>query len=404
MKILILHNRYQQAGGEDAAARHEIALLKGNGHDVMVLQEDNDSIENAAAAVKTAVRCVYSRHAYRLMQHSIRSFRPDVVHVHNFFPRFSPSVHYACRQMSIPVVQTLHNFRLVCPSGTLYREGSVCEKCLNRSVAWPAIQHACYRDSRLATLAVANMLAAHRVLGTWRKSVNVFVALTEFARGKFVSAGIPENKIAVKPNFAFDEAGTGRGNGGYALFVGRLSAEKGVETLLRAWRRLPSKKCLKIIGDGPIAPIVREAAERIDGVEWLGARDHSEVVRQMREATILVMPSECYEGFPLVAVEAFSVGLPVIASRLGSLAEIVTHGETGRLFPVSDATALAEEIQWVFDNPHDVAAMRARVRQEYELKYTPARNYSMLMQIYGRAMCDAPAAPARTRSYAAISQ
>lgn len=392
MKILVLHNRYRQAGGEDVTVRQEISLLKNNGHDVEMLQEDNDGIVTPAEGMLTAIRCVYSMRSRRLIHNAITDFRPDLVHIHNFFPRLSPAVHYACHDRGVPVVQTLHNFRLACPGANLFRNGKVCEECLGLTLAWPAIKHGCYRGSRLATMAVANMLAVHRALGTWRKTVSVFVALTEFAGKKLASGGIPKEKIAVKPNFVLDEAGAGSGDGGYALFVGRLSPEKGVETLLRAWRLIPTARRLRILGDGPMTPMVREAAKQISGIEWLGARSRSEVVQQMREATVLIMPSGCYEGFPLVAAEAFSVGLPVIASHLGSMAEIVTHGATGRLFTPGDAVELAHQIESIYSHPGELAAMRAKARQEYQLKYTPGRNYSMLMQIYGRAMGRASAA------------
>jgi glycosyltransferase involved in cell wall biosynthesis len=386
MKILVVHNRYRQAGGEDVAVRQEISLLKNHGHDVETLQEDNDAIVNPAEGVLTAIRCVYSIQSCRQIHKAIGNFRPDLVHVHNFFPRLSPAVHYACHERGVPVVQTLHNFRLGCPGATLFRNDKVCEECLGLTVAWPAIKHGCYRNGRLATMAVANMLAIHRALGTWRKTVNTFIALTEFAREKFISAGIPADRIAVKPNFVVDDAGAGSGDRGYALFVGRLSPEKGIETLLRAWRMIPAKRRLRIIGDGPMAPMIREAAEQIHGIEWLGARGHSEVLQQLREAAVLILPSACYEGFPMVAAEAFSAGVPIVASKHGSLAEIVTHGGTGRLFTPGDGCALAQQIEWTYSHPADVAAMRAEARREYEMKYTPDRNYSMLMGIYRRAM------------------
>lgn len=398
MRILVLHNRYRQAGGEDAAVWQEISLLTRAGHNVKVLQEDNDTIETPAEAVRTAIRCVYSKWSYGAVVSAIRAFRPNLAHVHNFFPRLSPAVHFACHAQNIPVVQTLHNFRLACPGALFFRDGQVCEECLGLKIAWPAVQHGCYRNSRLATAAVTNMLATHRALGTWIKKVSVFVALTEFARKKFALAGLPASRIAVKPNFVVDDASAGTGSGGYALFVGRLSPEKGIETLLRAWSLLSAKRPLVIIGEGPMAGRVKQAAEQISGIEWLGVREHSDVCEKMRKATFLILPSACYEGFPIVAAEAFSAGTPIVASNLGSMAEIVTHGETGRVFNPGDAADLARQITEAFDHPDELAAMRTNVRREYELKYTPARNYAALMHIYNRAMCAPRAAAEMTCS------
>ena len=366
--------------------RQEVSLLRSNGHVVRALEEDNNRMLNTADTVRTAIRCTYSRQTRQLVEQEIRTFQPDIVHVHNFFPRLSPAVHYACRAHGIPVVQTLHNFRLACPGGTLFRDGIVCEDCVGRIVPWPAIRHRCYRENLLATMAVVQMLTAHRALGTWAKTTNLFVAPTNFSREMFVSSGIPAEKIAVKPNFILHDPGVGDGNGGYALFVGRLSPEKGVETLLQAWGQISAKWRLKVIGDGPMAPMVKKAARQCETIEWLGACDRSEVIRQMGAATALIMPSRCYETFGMVAAEAFSVGLPVVASQLGSMAEIVSHGHTGRLFAPGDADALAEQVDWMFEHRHAVTLMRARARREYELKYTAEVNYSMLMDIYRHAV------------------
>jgi glycosyltransferase involved in cell wall biosynthesis len=386
MRILILHNRYQQPGGEDAVVRLETALLRDHGHDVDLVEEDNNNIVSRIEGIKTALRCVYSRQAFDSTARRIQQFHPDVVHVHNFFPRLSPAVHYASVKAGVPVVQTLHNFRLLCPPAIMYRAGKVCEECVGKTFAWPAVKHGCYRG-RVASLAVANMSFAHRAAGTWNKRVSVFVALTEFARGKFASAGVPEEKIVVKPNFVTDsDLDIGNGSGGFVLFVGRLSDEKGIQVLLDAWRKLKRKPALKIIGDGPLRPLVQSAAKEIEEIEWLGTRENSYTLNLMRQATVLVLPSSCYEGFPLVAAEAMSAGLPVIGSGHGSIAEIIAHGETGRLFTPGDPSALAEQIDWVFHHPCELSVMRERARQEYERKYSADRNHSMLMDIYQLAI------------------
>ena len=332
MRVLVAHNRYQQQGGEDVVAEDEISLLRAKGHEVDVLEEDNDNIGGWGSAAATALSCVYSSSSARAMRQKLDQFKPDLVHIHNFFPALSPSVHYACLKAGVPVVQTLHNYRLLCPASTFQRDGRICEDCLGKLVPWPGVQHACYRQSRLASAAVANMLAVHRMLGTWRRAVTRFIALTEFGRRKFISGGLPQDKLMVKPNFVRLDPGVGTGGGGYALFVGRLSAEKGVETLLAAWNQSSPTRALKIVGDGPLAPIVKDAALRNSAIEWLGLCSKETVLGMMAHAEALIVPSVWYEGFPLVVSEAYATGLPVIVSRIGGLPELVAEGRTGMLF------------------------------------------------------------------------
>jgi glycosyltransferase involved in cell wall biosynthesis len=403
MRILVAHNRYQQAGGEDQAVRAECALLNREGNHVELWEENNDSIAGPLSAGLTALACVYSvEHAYE-MRRRIRQFRPDVVHVHNFFPRLSPSIHIECRRTGVPVVQTLHNFRLLCPAATLHsqRGGGPCEACLDHCVPLPAVVRGCYRGSRLASLAVAHMLSIHRALGTWNRCVDRFIALTEGARAKFIAGGIAADKIVVKPNFAdldsnpepniTPETGSSRGN--FALFVGRLVEEKGIRSLLAAWSLLPVKPRLRIIGDGPLAPLVADAAATIPGVEWLGPRSRAEVRCAMADAAILVLPSTWYEGFPLVIAEAFAAGLPIVASRLGAMAELISDGRTGKLFSPGDADELAGAVESVLAHPQDLQAMRQHARAEYERKYTAAANYTRLMAIYETALGRRHSAP-----------
>jgi len=308
------------------------------------------------------------------------------VHIHNFFPRLSPSVHSAARHAGIPIVQTLHNFRLLCPAATFHFEGTPCEGCLGQATPWRAVARGCYRKSRLASLAVAHMLALHRVLGTWNRSVGQFIALSQFAREKFIAGGISPDKITVKPNFVDPDPGMGRGNGNFALFVGRLAEEKGVRTLLTAWSGLRSGPKLKIVGDGPLAPDVAQAAATNPGIEWLGPCAPERVRRAMAEANLLIVPSTWYEGFPLVIAEAFAAGLPILASRLGSLAELIADGQTGRLIAPGDAAGLAGAVEWAFSHPGEMRRMRVLARSEYEQKYTAKANYTRLMLIYEAAL------------------
>lgn len=389
MRILMVHNRYQLEGGEDGVMQAEARLLHQKGHEVELFEESNDGIVGGIEAVKTAIHCVYSVTAAHEIKKRIGQFQPDLVHVHNFFPRLSPSIHSVCHRARVPVVQTLHNYRLLCPASTLLRDGRICEECVGKLLPWPAVRHSCYRQSRAASAAVANMLAVHRVLRTWSRTVSRFIALTEFARQKFCAGGLPAEKIAVKPNFVLADPGVGTGNGGYALFVGRLSEEKGIETLLDAWERLKTKRALKVVGDGPLASKVQNVVSRIPSVEWLGWRGREEVYRLMADAAILIFPSVWYEGFPLVLAEAFASGLPIIASRLGAMAELVTEGKTGRLFTPGQSEELAEVVEWVFTHPNERKAMQHAVREEFENKYTADANYTMLLDIY-RSACRAP--------------
>ena len=385
-RILFVHNRYQHAGGEDSVVEAEINLLRNRGHEVDLFEENNDGIVGWINAASTAIESVYSFQSARAVKHRIDSFQPDVVHVHNFFPRISPSVYYACSEKQVPVVQTLHNYRLLCPGATFLREGKICEDCLGKAIALPAVKHACYRSSKLATASVVNMLAIHRGLQTWHRKVTKFIALTEFARGKFIAGGLPSDRIAVKPNFVSLDQGIGTGTGGYALFAGRLSEEKGISILLEAWKKVSGRGHLKIVGDGPMAPMVREAVATVPGVEWLGLRSRSEVSRLMADAVFLVFPSICYESLSMSLIEAFSVGLPVIASNLRSMAELIKDGSTGKLFSSGSSDELAATINWALANPDELKSMHSNARREFELKYTAESNYAQLIGIYESAI------------------
>ena len=387
MKILFVHNRYQQVGGEDAVCDAEMALISMNGHLASLALQDNSAINSLPTRVNAFLNITYSNKSRQWMREEISKHKPDVVHVHNFFPLLSPSIYDACIESGIPVVQTLHNYRTICPGALLMRDGKICEDCMNGS-AYLSVRHRCYRGSAIGTFAVARMVQKHRTLGTWKSKVNRFIALTEFARSKFISAGFPEDKILVKPNFSVDsrakENGVSQKRVG-ALFVGRLSQEKGVSTLMSAWRTLDIP--LRVAGTGPLD---HEVARLTGGmVIPLGMLDQKTVRKEMSRATFLVMPSECYEGFPMVLVEAFSQGLPVVASRLGAMAEIVEDGKTGLHFEAGNAKELTDKVQWMHEHPTECHQMGLNARMIYEEKYTPEMNYKILIDIYQRAIKDA---------------
>jgi glycosyltransferase involved in cell wall biosynthesis len=390
MKVLIVHNYYQQAGGEDQVFAAESDLLEARGHRVLRYSLHNDQVDDMNF-LSLARSTVWSSSSYRELRIIIRQESPQVAHFHNTFPLISPAAYYAARAEGVPVVQTLHNYRLLCPNALFFRDGRVCEDCLGKAVPWPGVVHACYRGSRVATGAVTAMLAVHRALRTWTEMVDVYVALTDFARDKFIEGGLPEEKIVVKPNFIHPDPGAGEGRGGYALFVGRLSQEKGIDTLLAAWEQLGEKVPLKIVGDGPLASRVAEAAEQLRGVEWLGEQPTDQVLTLMKDARILLFPSLWYEGFPMVFGEAYAVGLPIIASDLVSLSSLVDHGRTGLRFRPGDTKDLAAQVEWALMHPAELERMRGEARAEFEAKYTAEENYRMLMEIYELAAKEAKA-------------
>ena len=390
MRILVVHNRYLIRGGEDESAAAEQELLRQNGHEVELYEERNERV-GELGRLRSALRTVWSSESHREVAGRLRQRRYDLVHVHNFFPLISPSIYYAARAEGVPVVQSLRNYRLVCPNGALFRDGRPCEDCIGRAAPWPGVVHACYRDSRPASAAVAAMIAVHKHLKTWERMVAVYIAVTDFARDKLIEGGLPADKIAVKPNFVEGALAPGTGAGGYGLFVGRLSSEKGLATVLTAWQRLSPRVPLKIVGDGPLADHVEATAAGEPAVEYLGRRPLPEVYELMRDARFLVFPSEWYEPFGRVAIEAFACGTPVIASAMGGMAELIDDGRTGCLFRPGDPDDLARVIERSLDRPDELAHMRRHAREEFEAKYTPERNYRQLMTIYRRALASAAA-------------
>ncbi|MEM1393603.1 MAG: glycosyltransferase [Cyanobacteria bacterium P01_H01_bin.150] len=381
MRILSIHNQYQIRGGEDESSKSEQQLLREMDHYVDVYQEHNNRVAEIGA-VPMALRTVWSQESYNIVKQKLRSSKFDIVHIQNFFPLISPSVYYAAKSEGVPVVQTLRNYRLLCPNGLFFRNGQVCEDCMGKNIPFPGVSHACYRENRPASGAVATMLTVHRAMGTWKEMVDVYISLTEFARQKFIAGGLPSEKIVVKPNFINPDPGVGKGGGGYALFVGRLSVEKGLDTLLAAWEHLDQKIPLKIVGDGPLADKVVEAAKRIPEVEWLGRRPMPEVHQLMGEAMFLVFPSKWYETFGRVAAEAFAKGTPVIAANIGAIAELVDSGRTGLHFSPGNSEDLAKRVQWAIENQTKLTQMRQQARAEYEAKFTPQQNYRRMMEIY----------------------
>jgi glycosyltransferase involved in cell wall biosynthesis len=394
MRLLVAHNKYTQAGGEDEVFRNETILLRGAGFEVYEYVEDNARISEMSL-LAVGLNTIWSESSRLKLRSELERVRPDLVHFHNTFPLISPAAYAACADKRVPIVQTLHNYRLLCPTATLFRDGSVCQDCLHHKTKWPAIWHRCYRDNLLGTSTLVAMLAIHSWLKTFQKQVARFIALTEFSRTKFIEGGLPSTKISVKPNFVIADPGPTCGQRKFALYVGRLVPEKGLRLLLEAWKKLPDNIPLRIIGEGPMREQLEAEISALDheSIELVGGLPKSEVIAAMHQARFLVFPSGWFEGFPMTLVEAFACGLAIIVSRLGSMAEIVTDGVNGLQFMPGDANDLAEKVIWAWSHPEETQEMGSAGRREYETKYTPERNLEMLLNIYREAM-NTPIMPA----------
>lgn len=383
MKIVLCHNFYQQPGGEDRVFQDESDLLTSHGHDVVHFTKHSDDIEQMSK-VRVAAGAIWNRKAASELRQLVERERADIVHFHNTVPLISPAAYYAARKAGAGVVQTLHAYRLICPKATFFRDGAMCESCLGKVFPWPAIQHGCYRDSRAGSAVMATMLATHRLKKTYSKAVDRYIALSEFARQKHIEAGLPEDKISLKPNFVSPDPGEGDGLGGYAMYLGRLSPEKGVDVMLKAWQDLDVP--LRIVGAGPQLPLVEEAVANHPHISYLGTLTNGALDATLRDAAFLVLPSVNYEGFPKTIVEAFSVGTPVVASRLGSMIGLIDDGRTGKHFQHGDPADLARQVQQLWNDQPRLRQMRHAARAEYEEKYTAEQNYCTLIEIYEQVL------------------
>jgi glycosyltransferase involved in cell wall biosynthesis len=384
MKILLVHNFYQQFGGEDAAAWAERDLLQKNGHEVISYTRHNDELKSIGSMgqLLLAPSMVYSRRTARELRELVRARRPDVAYIHNFFPLISPSVYYTLQDLGVPVVQVMHDFRFFCPNGWFFTRGNICERCKAGNYL-NAVRFRCYRNSLLPSLLAATIVGSHRLSGVLSK-ISAFLCLTEFSRQKLLEIGIPPERVFVRPHFldASSFVPNFRSDG-YALFLGRLSSEKGVWTLVRAFEQLVEAP-LKIVGTGPLEGALRDyvAGRNLGHIEILGFREGAEKHKLIRNSSLLVVPSEWYETFCLVVLESYAAGKPVVASNLGSLPHVVENGKSGLLFKAGDDRDLRAKVSYLLARPDEAASMGSYGRGLLLSRYSPENSYRTLMNIF----------------------
>lgn len=378
--VLVIHNRYQQAGGEDAAVRTDVATLRQHGHRVTEFVRDNAEILSYGVVRKASlvVSATWNQRVYGELRQLIRKEHPAVAHCHNLVPLISPAAYYACRAEGVPVVQTLHNFRLRCPAGTMFRNGTACRDC--DGALGKAVARGCYRDSRAQTAAAALMLGAHRAMGTFDRVVNAYSAPSRFCAEGVAGVDVPAGRIKLRPNFLLNDPGARHASENYVVFAARLCEEKGLRQLLRAWRRMAGIP-LVIVGDGPLR---REAAKEAPGnVTFVGALSATETLARVKAARFLVFPSVGYETFGMTVLEAAACGVATVGTRLGAIPELIQEGRTGLLFDPHDSEDMAEKVAWAWSHPMSMNEMGAAARIRYLEHYTADKGYEKLASFYG---------------------
>lgn len=377
MKILQAHNYYQQAGGEDTVVAQEKELLERKGHDVITYYKQNDEIENLTKFQKLRLvkDSTWSKKTYEEVDHLLQKEKFDVCHVHNTLPLITPSIYYACKKNKVPVVQTLHNYRLICTNGLLMRDGRICEDCLGRS-AYGAIAKKCYRNSSIQTYVVARMLQKNKHMGTWTNQVDAYLCLTEMAKKKFIEHGLPKNKITVKPNFITIESKAKNTDENYLLYAGRVTENKGLGLIKKLANDLSIK--IKIAGDGDMV----EELRNIPTLELLGRKTHEETIELARNARAVLFPTTLYEGMPMTIIEAFALKTPIIATEIGASKSMIRNKVTGLLFPLNSYPDFYNCVRFCLENPTKIDQIVEQAYQEYQSNYTPDNNYKMLLSAY----------------------
>ena len=378
-----MHNRYLQPGGEDQAVESEVALLTERGHNVVRYDTSNEALAQLHP-VRQAAASVWNSQTKKSMSDLIESEKPDVVHFHNTFPWLSPSV-YDFRSTQRPrIVQTLHNFRAVCPAATLLRAGKPCEACVGK-LPWRGVVHACYRNSHAASFVSAAVSQMRRASEARSPRVDAYIALTSFSRSLFLRGGVPAEKLYVKPNFVAPDPGIGSERGNHFLFVGRFEEGKGIRVLMDAWRAVRNPPELRLIGSGPLQEEVSSFAADVPGVTVVGQVPRQRVLEELKAAYAVIAPALWYENFPLLVCEALATGCPVVAADGPNVREILQDGKAGVLFKSGSSDSLREAIEAARTTQPDLKARAAYGRGEYETKYCSDVNYETLMAVYQAA-------------------
>lgn len=384
MKVLQVHNRYRVPGGEDAVVRRERRLLERHGHGVVAFERANEEMDGWPAwrRLMLPATTMFSLRSYREVRALCRRERPDVAHVHNVFFLLSPSVYYALEDEGVPIVQTCHNFRFLCANAIFLTEGRICERCIGGNY-FHAVAHRCYREGRAQSLMLAMTLAAHRYIGRWWEKIDAFIALSEFSQRKLVEGGLPVERMFLKPHFMDDPPEPCFESDDYALLMGRLHQEKDVATAVDAFRDIRGLRLL-VLGDGPLRGELEERARRSGrgNVEFRGFIAGEPRFDVVRRAKMLLLPSRVYENFAVSVLEAYAMGKPVVASRIGAIAELVEDGVTGLLFEVGNAADLAAKVCRLRDDPALAVAMGRNARRRFEERFNADANCQQLMQIY----------------------
>lgn len=379
MRILIIHNKYKIQGGEDSVVLNEQYLLQNFGQEVRVVYFDNVDISSIFQKITVAAGVLYNNSSKKILKTEIEDFCPDIIHVHNIFPKISPSIFFLANKLNIPIVQTIHNYRMICPSATLLFNSKVFEKSLEQSFAWSAIKHKVYRSSYLQTFILAFHNFFHNIIGTWKNKVDGFIFLTVFAKRKFIDSKLllDEKKIFIKPNFVEDK-GFNYDREKHFLFVGRLSEEKGIDVLLKVFSK--TKHVIRIIGTGPLESHVVKTALVNPNIRYLGKQSSKRVIEEMKACRALIFPSIWYEGMPMTILEAYSTGCPVISSNIGAMKNLINHKYNGLHFEPGKSGDLLSKLDHVTDE------MPWNARKSYLEQFTPEQNYKLLMNIYKKVV------------------
>ncbi len=384
MRILYCHNYYRHRGGEDVSFQTDVEMLRSRGHDVDTFTRDNDDMDGNR--IRMAANAIWNRSSCRELSQLIVDVKPDIVHCNNLFPQISASVYKAAHRYGIPVVQALRNYRPLCANSFLYRDKGLCTKCIGCSAAWHSIVHGCYRESRMASAVVVAMQVGQSVVRTQTRYIDAFFTPSEFARSVYIKAGYDPNQIHVRTNFMLPDMGAELDKTGPAVFVGRLSDEKGVDTVIEAWNRYQIAIPLQIIGEGPESESLRIQSQGNRFIQFMGSVPNRAVLRALGRAQFLVMPSRWYETFGRTIAEAFSRGTPVIGSDLGAMAELINDGVNGYLFSPSNPDHLGKQVRKFLALSESArSAMSQAARETYLQRFTAQTSYDQLLKIYDAA-------------------